>query len=130
MVVQKDVLLYDFAHYDVEIEVDFYVEKDVEFIWYITVHFLNKKKTSIIKTIYFTKKKMHFKDALKDVYYETNNDALVRTNLSDHRLPAIILEDDEYLEHIYPMLVRKRTERIDDMTPLERNIFVHNTKPI
>jgi hypothetical protein len=120
-----DVLLYEHKFYNTEIEIDFFIEKE-ELTWHIAVQFL-KKNGDLVKSVYFNKKNIHFKQVITDVYWEVNNDPLLRYGLDDLRLSKELLAADFYANTIYPLLARLRISRKDTMTDRENRIVFQNS---
>ena len=120
-----DALLYKLKTYNIEIEIDFYIH-NVELTWHITVYFFDKQN-NLIKSIYFNKKQMRLSNAIREVYWETNTDVLLRTRIEEFKIPNHFLEDDTYKDVIYPMVSRLKTLRKDTMTNLEKRIVFQNT---
>jgi hypothetical protein len=122
-----EILSYEFNHYKVEIEIDFYIRGKQELTWHVTVSFLTKTN-KLIKTLYFNKKNRHLKNTLIEVYWEANNDQILRYGLENIHLDRQMLSNDHYIDIIYPMIQRLRTSRNNTMTDLEKRIVFQNTK--
>lgn len=122
----EGVLSYTMDNYIVVIEIDFFV-LNRDLTWHVLVHFYTKQD-KLIKTLHFKKENMHLRDALKEVYYETNNDILIRTRIERCRIPAVVLEDSEYISFIYPGVAHMRRAIDRKLTNYERGMLFKNTK--
>jgi len=119
-------LRYNLNYYYVIIEIDFFIE-GTSITWHFNLYFYLSQVDKLVKALHVKKRNMHLRAALNEIYFEVNNDPLLRYGLDTMRIPSKMLDEDHYFNEVYPMIVRTKTSRNNEMGVKELKTFYAKT---